>query len=158
MNEYERKQAQIYLIKEVSGNLGDRSAEFHFTVTVKDGSNDITIEGITDTDIIRKHGYTSEQNLLGTFPVGATVTIKETIVDGYKTTVKEGNEEEKSGSEIVFTVDEAGNTVTFKNDKTIEIDTGVPVDQMPYLMMIAAVMLLGVVSLVGYRSRKKRFE
>ena len=165
-----RKTAQVYLGKQVTGNMGDRSATFHFTVAVKgaDGTTSIIISGVNseDVDITRQHGNATLLGPAGTvFPVGATVTIEETPFADYTITsgTKEGTDgsnadEGTTTSTVTFVVAEAGNTVTFYNDKRIDIDTGVPVDQMPYLLMIAAVMLLGVVSLVGYRSRKKRFE
>ena len=168
-----RKTAQVYLGKQVTGNMGDRSASFTFSVTA---SGETASDAVTYTlstgdqeTIQRSHGVPA---LLGTFPVGATVTITETDNKEYDetksgskvnedvaiTNVDEDDTTKKDNNSITFKVSDTGNTVTFYNNKTIEIDTGVPVEHMPYLLMIAAVMLLGVVSLVGYRSRKKRFE
>lgn len=173
-----RKTAKVKVVKEVSGNMGDWNKNFDFTVAVADGNTQSATKPAAEGDDVEPAegteltyaGYTLEFDLkhgenqtVVELPVGSSITVTEdsTSADGYTTTI---NNVSSTTRTTTFVLTEATDTqgvttVNFKNDKTIEIiDTGVPVDQMPYLLMIAAVMLLGVVSLVGYRSRKKRFE
>ena len=162
--ENERKVAQVYLGKQVTGNMGERERVFEFTVTVKgaDGETVITIDGVTteDANITRKHGNAS---LLGTFPVGAIVTIQEKAVEKYDTT--SGYNEQASvtnaekgttTSEVTFTVAETGNTVTFYNDRHIQIDTGVPTESKPYLLLLGLIPLAGAALVLGSRRRRRK--
>ena len=157
-----RNKVQVYLGKQVTGNLGDRNADFHFTVTVKgaDGKTDITIANVSGEDIVRKHGNASP---LGEFPVGAVVTIEETVVEDYDAAeygMKEKAEEanaaksEKAYS-VTFTVSNEGNTVTFYNNKAAIIDTGIPTESKPYLMLLALIPLAGAALVIGARRRRR---
>ena len=170
-NEYEyqvtntRKTAQVYLGKQVTGNMGDRGETFRFAVTVKDGrGNEMTFAGITDetADVTRKHGAAS---LLGTFPVGVEVTITELEgAAGYSTgvgssnTASDANAERTSDAKtITFRVSDQGNTITFYNDKEVKVDTGVPMESRPYWLLLA-IAAMGIAAMGFGIYRRRRFE
>ena len=158
-----RKTAEVWLGKQVTGNQGDRNKEFRFVVTVvgADGKTSITIADVTGEDIVRTHGNASK---LGTFPVGAKVTIEEAKTDydpaeyGVKTQAGETNaDKQEKNYSVTFTVAENGNTVTFYNNKEAEIDTGIPTESKPYLLLLGLIPLAGIAMFLGIR-RRRRFE
>ena len=131
--------------------MGDRSAVFSFsyTVTGKKG------EAITSGNVDRQHGYSNEQNFLGSFPVGATVTIVETPMEGYTTTMQGGTVVPDATNTITFTVSEKGNTVTFENNKEVKVDTGVPMTTSPYLFLLGLIPLAGFGAVMAARKRRR---
>ena len=46
------------------------------------------------------------------------------------------DEQEGSTNSVTFRVDNEGNTVTFYNEKQITIDTGIPMDHLPYIILV----------------------
>ena len=94
-------------------------------------------------------------------PIGAEITIAEdeASASGYQITKING--EESSSRSTTFTLGEGSNgitTVTFLNIKEEQIDTGVDVDRIPYMLLIMAVLVLGTCSAVGRHIRKKHYE
>ena len=74
----------------------------------------------------------------GNLPAGVTYTVTETPVDGYTT-----NNIEQKGTIV------AGlNEVTFINEKSGTIDTGVTTENLPYVLLIGFVVLAGVALLI----------
>ena len=153
--------ATVYLVKKVTGNMGDRSATFQFTVSVMDGSKSVTIPGVTDVDYVeRKHSDNAADvtNRLGaesSFPIGATVTIVETAVDGYTTTIEGGTPVENEKNTVTFTVSESGNTITFKNNREIEVDTGIPMESKPYWFLLGLIPLAGLGAVLMAKRRRR---
>ena len=150
--------------KTVEGNLGDQSKYFVFTVTLtaaagksnyldsykitggSDENNPPSIKvGETKTFKL-KHGETI--NIEG-LPYGVTYTVTETAVDGYTTTVGE-----KTTNIAEGTMDEKAKTVVFTNTKNGDIDTGVYLDNLPYILVFAGVLAIAAVFVV----RRRRFE
>ena len=146
-----RKTAPVSLKKIVSGNMGDRSAEFTFTYVVTGKNN----EPIASGTVIRKHGYSDTQNMLGQFPIGATVTITEGSTDGYTTTMQLGSGTANKTNTVTFTLSESGNTVTFENNKEVIVDTGVPMTTSPYLFLLGLIPLAGVGAILMARKRRR---
>ena len=133
--------------------MSDRSEVFHFTVTVKDGSREISISGVTNADITRTHGQSDTK--LGTLPVGAKVTITETTENGYTTTAGTDNETPGTTKTVTFTVSEDGNTVTFENNREVVVDTGVPMTTSPYLFLLGLIPLAGVGAILMAWKRRR---
>lgn len=153
--------------KTVTGNLGDKDKYFEFKVTltgenkksygksytVTDGSNTsnpTTIEIGKETTFFLRDGETIS---IANLPYGVTYAVTETKVDDYKTKVNgtEGNTvtEQKISS--------AAQNVAFENNKNKEsgdIDTGVYLDNLPYILVFAGVLAIAVVFAV----RRRRFE
>ncbi len=109
-------------------------------------------------DFSLKH---DEYQMILELPIGAEITIAEdeASASGYQITKING--EESSSRSTTFTLGEGSNgitTVTFLNIKEEQIDTGVDVDRIPYMLLIMAVLVLGTCSAVGHHIRKKRYE
>lgn len=144
--------------KTVKGNLGDKDKYFEFKVTltgetgktygasyaVSGGSNTAnpkTIKIGEEATFLLKDGETIS---IANLPYGVTYTVIETAVDGYTTT--------KTGD--TGTINAADQTAAFTNTKTGEIDTGVYLDNLPYLLVFAGVLAIAAVFVV----RRRRFE
>lgn len=150
---------KLSISKTVAGNLGDKSKYFDFTVTLtgKEGeeySLPATITGGSDksgkkenvaisgtTTFKLKHGDTiTIENL----PAGVSYKVEEATPSGYtmNATGQEG------------TMDAEAKTAAFTNTKTGDIDTGVYLDNLPYILVFAGVLAIAAVFIV----RRRRFE
>lgn len=158
-NLYEAAQS-LQISKTVTGNLGDKSKYFDVSVTLNgaDGltfdvttANDANPKSITTgtpTTFKLKHG---ENISIANIPYGVTYTVKEadyTAADkgGYeaaKYTVNGNNQGTTSVSGEA--VDAATETVVITNTKGTSIDTGVIVENLPYIILIAVVLVAVVV-------------
>lgn len=150
---------KLSISKTVAGNLGDKSKYFDFTVTLtgKEGekySLPATITGGSDksekkenvaisgtTTFRLKHGDTiTIENL----PAGVSYKVEEATPSDYtmNATGQEG------------TMDAEAKTAAFTNTKTGDIDTGVYLDNLPYILVFAGVLAIAAVFIV----RRRRFE
>ena len=132
--------------KTVTGNLGDKKKEFDFTVTfaAPEGKNWTPAIGASEgatmvEDNPMSYTFKLKHDAMATFgnlPAGVTYTVTETPVDGYTT-----NNIEQKGTIV------AGlNEVTFINEKSGTIDTGVTTENLPYVLLIGFVVLAGAAS------------
>lgn len=151
------KAGKLDVKKTVTGNLGDKNKYFEFKVTltgeagktyrdsyaVTGGSNTenpSTIKIGEETRFLLKHDETIHiENL----PYNVTYTVTETAVDGYTTT--------KTGD--TGTINAADQTAAFTNTKTGSIDTGVVLNNMPYILVLA-VLAAGVVVFIIRKRRE----
>ena len=127
--------------KTLSGNMYDEKATFDFTV--KYGK-------VTENVTLGKDQEHTVQNI----PNGATVTITETNAKGYvasftatspKTLTLTGN-----GTTRTFTMPNTDVTIVCDNKKDVKVDTGILLDSMPYVVILAIV-AVGAVLLVKKR-------
>lgn len=150
---------KLDISKTVTGNLGDKSKYFEFKVTLtgEDGktyagpyavsggsnsSNPTEIELDDATTFLLKHGDTIT---IDNLPYGVNYTVTETAADGYTTT--------KNGD--TGRINAAEQTAEFTNDKNKDnIDMGVTLDNLPYILVLVAVLGGAVVMF----TRKRRFE
>ena len=149
---------KLNVSKTVKGNLGDKDKYFEFKVTltgetgktygtsyaVSGGSNTENPSEIKigkETTFLLKDGETIS---IANLPYGVTYTVTETAVEGYETT--------KTGD--TGTINAADQTAAFTNTKTGEVDTGVYLDNLPYLLVFAGVLAIAAVFVV----RRRRFE
>lgn len=164
--------------KVVTGAFGERTKDFTFSVTLTDkdgadvtgwshtsqnGANVTSLSGFT-----LKHG---QQVTLKEIPIGTTITVTETDAKDYKT--KATNYEVNPNKKFIYEVvaDENGKAVLKSKDNnqtvansaiTVENnfdgnpDTGVLLDTLPYLILLAVAVAGGV--LVVVRKRKHRDE
>ena len=134
---------KLNVTKTVTGNLGDKTKYFEFKVTltgesgktcgasyaVTGGSyadNPTSIEIGEETTFYLKDGDTiTIENL----PYGVSYTVTETEAEGYTTTQ----------TDDTGTISAAAQTADFINNKTGEIDTGVVLDTLPYVLVLAVV-------------------
>ena len=165
----------LAISKTVEGNQGDTAKVWNFTVTLtapegdtvkapitvksdsnatsfKEGDADVPADGIaagwtgTKTFALQlKHG---EKITLENIPAGVKYSVTETEAnqDGYVTTPAGAQE-----GAIAANVDTA---IDYTNTKDITIDTGISVETLPYVM-IMALALLGAALLVVRRRREQ---
>ena len=158
-----RNKKEVYLGKQVTGNMGDRSEVFTFDVEVIDKNGNV----ISTRPVERNHGNAIS---LGNFPVGTllriterakTVTVPE---EAYGTTYSEkqgaGSEnapfnEENEALFVEFRVSDTGNTVTFYNDRKITVDTGIPMESKPYWFLLGLIPLAGLGAVLMAKRRRR---
>lgn len=146
-NEYSA--GSLAIKKNVTGNMGDQEAYFAVKVTlngetsktylesysVSGGSydgNPTTIAIDTETTFYLKHDETiTIENL----PYGVTYTVVE---EDYTSEANGGYDEAKYEFEDNDKkIDSASDTVTITNNKDITVDTGISLDSMPYILILA---------------------
>ena len=163
--------ADLDVSKLVTGNMGDKSAYFDVNVTVSapadttdtyptsftvsggsEQSNPTTITAGASTTFKLKHDETiSIKNL----PYGMTYTVaeKDYTVDpyGYETTYKVNGADAQNGTGAVDAADEA---VEITNNKGVEVDTGITLDSLPYILLLG----LAVAGLVLFAVKRRSNE
>lgn len=164
--------------KIVDGNLGDKNKDFHFTVNFDKGSNtnapagiSYTLDGTTyKTVSFGEDGKASvgfdlahgESLNFTNIPAGVTYTIAE---DDYTTTAAGGYTTSHGTTEVlddateglqtaVITAGADPYTSVFFNVKGGTIDTGVILDNAPYIVLLAVVAAAGVVLVLNKRRRE----
>ena len=87
-------------------------------------------------------------------PVGATVTVTEEDYSNqkYTTIYQVDNEDRKTGRTATTTATTNGNTIAFTNSKEISPDMGITLHSIPYLMVLAGVLVGGT----AWMRRRKR--
>lgn len=158
----------VKVAKQVTGNFGDKKREFKFEITFTDANgkalrlvqtdkaptysitSDTTVGGEKLTVLMKDKDEITVNNV----PIGGTLVVTETEASGYQTSYKIGETESKEGNVARYIVPENGGTITFINHRNVSPDTGVLVDSLPYILIIACV--AGVAALFLIRRRKKR--
>lgn len=153
------KQSTVTLTvtKTVTGNFGDKSKAFQFSMQV-DGGNSfkLTAKGTalprgSQSDYIfsLKDG---ENIVIEGMPVGKKIVLAETNAEQYTVSFNDTVETNRNY------VNEKGlkenTTIKVTNHRNVSPDTGVFVDSLPYILIIACV--AGVAALFLIRRRKKR--
>ncbi len=152
------KAGELDVSKTVTGNLGDKNKYFEFTVTLTgvegktyadsyavtggsaDAKNPTTIAVGVPTKFNLKHGDTIT---IANLPYGVTYTVTETAAEGYTT--------EKTGDQ--GTISAADQTAAFTNTKNGNVDTGVVLNNMPYILVLA-VLAAGVAVFIIRKRRE----
>lgn len=166
--EYVPMYSQVTVSKTVTGALGDKAKEFSFTLTVKDDSNGNEITGEMKAqkgsaeEFTIKSGNTftlkdGESIVFTNVPTGATVAVTENDYTGanggYSTSYVAGDGQKMQGREARLTNISAGNhTIAFTNSKDVSPDTGITLHSMPYLLVLAGVLVGGI----AWMRRRKR--
>lgn len=164
--------------KKVTGEFGDRDKSFTFNVELKDkNGNAVTGEFHTSengADVTNLKNFTlkhGQQVTLKNIPIGTTITVTESDAKDYDTSAT--NYKVDSDKEFIYVVvaDENGNAVLKSKDNNQLVansaitvtnnfdgtpDTGVLLDTLPYLILLAVAVAGGV--LVVVRKRKHRDE
>ena len=158
--EYVPMYSQVTVSKTVTGALGDKAKEFSFTLTVKDDSNGNEITGEMKAqkgsaeEFTIKSGNTftlkdGESIVFTNVPTGATVRVTEKDYTGanggYSTSYVVDNGQSTGGLEAKLENISAGNhTIAFTNSKDVSPDTGITLHSMPYLLVLAGVLVGGM--------------
>lgn len=167
---YEPISADLTISKTVTGMLGDQHKAFTFQIVDSNGN----AVALTESNIQKSVDNLTEEDkakvgLAGkgadgkfTLVSGASITLKnlpsgeykviEDVVTGYETSWKLG-ETDGSGTEASVTVQGAAQTLAFTNRATLKPDTGVLLDTLPYIVILAVV--AGGVALLMLRKRRK---
>ena len=166
--------ADLAVSKLVTGNMGDKSAYFEVDVTVSEPvdtadtyptsfavsggseqSNPTTITAGASTTFKLKDGETIN---IKNLPYGMNYTVaeKDYTVEPYgydKAKYKVNNEDpvEVSGTGAV---DAAAEAVVITNNKGVQVDTGITLDSLPYILLLG----LAVVGLVLFAVKRRSNE
>ena len=132
--------------KTVSGNMYSANDVFSFTLRYGENSETFTL----------KNGESETFQV----PVGAEVTVTENLKEsnGYipdyvaGTTVKLTFVSQKDGI-FEFTMPEEDGTLVINNNKTVQIDTGISLETVPYIFILAVV-VIGAVLLIKRRRNR----
>lgn len=138
------KTGELVVKKNVTGGWGDKSKRFSFTHDYGNGEKNFYLSDYGKGKLV----YT-----LTGIPYGTVVTITEADYsgEGYTTT---NDYVENGGNTTTVTISAASTTVTFTNTKEANPDTGVLLDSLPYILILAAIAV--VVGVVVVRKRRSR--
>lgn len=170
---YEPISADLTISKTVTGMLGDQHRAFAFQIVDKNNKpvalsadNIVTsTEGLTEDDKNNVGLINNGTDGKFTLVSGASITLKnlssgeyrviEDTVVGYDTSWKlgESGELHEKSAEATVTVQGATQTIAFTNHATLKPDTGVLLDTLPYIVILAVVAGGGI--LLMLRKRRK---
>lgn len=155
----------ITVSKTVTGNLGDKTKDFKFTINFEKAENEKAPTAITYTvndntqTVAFADGKASVEFTLRNgqslsfvnVPAGVkyTVTEDDYTTDGY--TTKVNGTDGRATDKNTMTGDAVG--YTFENSKGADIDTGVILDNAPYIALLAIVAIGGVALMLNKRRR-----
>lgn len=137
----------LTITKTLSGNMYNANDKFNFTVTY--GGKEETFE------------LGNEESKTLFVPRNVAVTVKEIDSKGYSYSLKSITPTEleytalSEGKGIAFTMPESNVTVVINNDKQIKVDTGISLETLPYILILAVVAVGAVVMI---RKRRNRDE
>lgn len=151
--------------KNVIGALGDMAKDFQFHVSFSNGTEKTWIDAITvkktnqngeasTITLDEDGGFTLKDDETVVFenvPADLTYTVSEDnyTADGY--TTKLNNEEKRDSGNVTMTA--AAASCAFENSKGGTIDTGVILDNAPYIALLAIVAIGGVALMLNKRRR-----
>lgn len=155
--------ANLTISKTVTGKLGDTNKAFTFTITKADG----TAANITNTNIEISEADRAKVEWKGngqfTLKDGASITFKnlpsgeyKVIEDSYthyETSYVVDSKTPENGQEARVTIGTDAKTLAFTNHCTLFPDTGVLLDTLPYIAILAVV--AGGVALLMLRKHRK---
>lgn len=141
---WKRSAADVTITKTVTGNFGDKQKAFAFTVSSTEavGSG----EGYTLSQDAKEISFnlSHEQSVtIRNVPIGASLTLSEEA-PGYTVSVKVNG----AASDSTIVVREGVNAIEVVNFRDVVPDTGVGLDSLPYILILAAVLGLGALMLV----------
>lgn len=159
--------------KSVTGNMGDKNKKFKVKVTFTVPTNQTVkstisyvVGGVTNTIDPDDDGWTESKTVdielnneetvtFTNIPYGVTYTVKESdySTDNYTTSYKVGETEVQNSDETGATgsINTGSSTVTITNNKQKEVDTGIDLDSLPYILVLA----VACMGLVAFVSKKR---
>ena len=169
----------VVISKDIKGGLGDLAAKFNFKVKLSyangkaagqyvgakfidytgetaDIKNQVwAIDGTTEHSIsLGRNQSITLENL----PEGVTVSVVETDGSEYTVTKSEDTTGNLSGSTITATISNVDGKIGFINTKEGVPDTGVILDNAPYIALLAIVANGGVALMLNKRRRDEEYE
>lgn len=169
---YEPVSADLTISKTVTGLLGDQHKAFTFQIVDKDGKPVVLTESNIEKSVVNlteddkaKVGLVNGTEGKFALVSGASITLKnlpsgeykviEDTVVGYDTSWKlgESGELHEKSVEATVAVQGTAQTLAFTNHATLIPDTGVLLDTLPYIVILAVVVGGGI--LLMLRKRRK---
>lgn len=166
----------VEITKVVTGNLGDKTKYFDVTITLTLDSNkdysgvSITANGdelswkgtndetnptsidLTTTTSATFHIKDGETVVISNIPYGVTYTVTETDYSDYTETIARPVDVDANKDGIaVYTIDSAKESVTVTNHKQGEVDTGINLDNMPYIVLLG----IAAAGMILFLARKR---
>lgn len=171
-NFYEKKTADVTITKQVTGLMGDTHKDFAFRITGLEGKG-VTLEnGNLSNFTLTHNGSVTLKNVPMdiVFAVVETLGVDsgyETKATGHNTAVTDADRTFyyklvlKDGQQVLMACDADGSNATEQNELAITVtnhctlkpDTGVLLDTLPYIVILAVV--VGGVALLMLRKRRK---
>lgn len=155
----EVKNSSLTVTKTVKGNAANKNDVFEFTVKVTgvSGSYPATntagkvtaVNGVITEKVYLKNG---EKFVIYNLPAGAAYTVTE-MDTAYNESFRIDSGESKDGLEAAGKIGRDDTVAAFTNTKTITPPTGIFMDVMPYVLLLAAAVLGCVVFFVFRRRR-----
>lgn len=139
---------ELTVKKTVSGNMYNANDVFEFTLNY-DGKEDGP----------EKFTLRANETRNFTVPVGANVTVTETISNGYVPYMAKGSEFDLTEMSLKdgifkFTMPDEDGTLTINNNKTVQVDTGILLDTLPYILILGVVVAGAVLMIRKRRNRE----
>ena len=173
VNTYTANTVDLILTKEVDGTAANPAANYVFNISAVDQNNQpITITGLVNPVLLNPKNSSVNSYTLEDVPIGAVVTVVESGVVGFTTTVstttgvqlssvtvgKTNNEDNGERSFTITVTPPADSTsphrVTVTNTKNVDPPpTGIGLESMAYIMLLCLAMF-GMAT--GLAARKKR--
>lgn len=141
----------VTIKKVVAGNFGDHTKDFAFTVTSDKAFGTGTDYRLSNSN--KTASFTLQHNGSVTLKVqaDATLTIAETNAQGYTMSLA-ADKGTITGSS--YTVSQNGDTITVTNTKDTEVDTGITLDSLPYILLLVLAVLFGIFFLAKHKRRR----
>ena len=147
----------VTITKQITGNFADPNATFPFTAVVTVDGETVILDANTGYTVAADGtiSFSLSDNgsvVIKNVPMQATVTVSETPGD-YSASYQIGSNAVQEGKTAILNVANGQTAVTFTNDRTAQIDTGVDLDTIPYVVMLLSIFGAGALWLIGRRRR-----
>lgn len=142
---------EVTIKKVVAGNFGDHTKDFAFTVTSDQAFSAGTGYRLSDSDKTASFDLKHNESVTLRVQAGATLTISEDA-QGYTMSLAADKGEV---TENRYTVSENDATITVTNTKDTEVDTGITLDSLPYILLLVLAVLGGIFFLAKHKRRRE---
>ena len=142
---------EVTIKKVVSGNFGDHTKDFAFTVTSDKAFSTGTGYVLSNSNKTASFDLKHDKSVTLRVQAGATLTISEDA-QGYTMSLA-ADKGEVTGNR--YTVSENDATITVTNTKDTEVDTGITLDSLPYILLLVLAVLGGIFFLAKHKRRRE---
>ncbi len=152
----ELQYVSVNIQKIVKGNLGIFSKSFNFTVTSDKPMKPGTGYTLSDNGMTAIFSLKHRETLNLMAEVDSTLTITETVPDGYTMSIATADGPLIDGSYIVPSDGTRYVDIVVTNTKNANIDTGIVLDSLPYVLILALAGTGGLLLIKKGRRRRDR--
>ena len=147
---------EVTIEKQVEGNFGILSQPFSFTLNSSDVISSGTGYTLSDDGKTASFRLANGERVTLTLKKGSTITVTETGAEEYTmTAAADGDPLNVSNHSFTYTLPNDGTPhfdLIVTNTKNVDIDTGISLDSLPYVLILALV----AVAVVVYIKRRRR--